>query len=117
MNAITQISTLSTHQTATSVSPLGTQATAQNDISKGPTRAETLAMVEALKSAGQDYEFYPSTEEQITLITDDVAEILKTHEFSTLYHQKVKILDIGAGDGRVLQQMKRDIEAKQDERF
>ena len=33
MNAITQISTLSTHQTATSVSPLGTQATAQNDIS------------------------------------------------------------------------------------
>ncbi|MFY2508841.1 DUF4942 domain-containing protein [Vibrio pectenicida] len=117
MNAITQISTLSTHQAATSVSPLGTQATAQNDISKGPKRAETLAMIEALKSAGQDYEFYPSTEEQITLITDDVTEILKTHEFSSRYDQEVKVLDIGAGDGRVLQQMKSAIEANQSERF
>ncbi|MCV3265234.1 hypothetical protein OGZ01_32460 [Vibrio harveyi] len=33
MNAITQISTPSNRQDATSVSPLGTQATAQNDIS------------------------------------------------------------------------------------
>ena len=105
MNTITKDLTHTNPQEATNVSPLDAQATAQNDISLVPRRCETLAVVEALKEAGQDFEFYPSTEQQISQVTADIVELLKTHEFSKGYHGRLKLLDIGAGDGRVLQML------------
>ncbi|EJL6679602.1 DUF4942 domain-containing protein [Vibrio cholerae] len=59
----------------------------------------TLAIVKELKSASEDFEFYPTTESQMDLIADDLSKIMITHEFSG---KELKILDIGAGDGRVL---------------
>ena len=59
----------------------------------------TLAIVKELKSASEDFEFYPTTESQMDLIADDLSKIMTTHEFSG---NELKILDIGAGDGRVL---------------
>jgi Domain of unknown function (DUF4942) len=52
----------------------------------------TKQIVQQLKSADQDYEFYPSTQEIIDTITADMVD--RSHAPS--------ILDIGAGDGRVL---------------
>ncbi len=115
MNAITQIQTHSKRQDATSVSPLDAQATAQSDNSIIPKKSETLAIVQELKNKGQDYEFYPTQKEQIDLITADVCDILKTHEFSQRYNEALKVLDVGAGDGRVLQMLKVALEANKEE--
>ncbi len=117
MNAITQNLTHTNPQKATNVSPLDAQAIAQNDSSLVPRRCETLAVVEALKEAGQDFEFYPSTEQQISQVTADMVALLKTHEFSKGYHGRLKLLDIGAGDGRVLQMMKAVLEAQEHEKL
>lgn len=73
--------------------------------------AHTRAVVRQLKQAQQDFEFYPSTHEQIQLIVDDVTHILKTHRFHKDYIQIIKILDVGAGDGRVLHQLSSSISA------
>ncbi|MFV8456180.1 DUF4942 domain-containing protein [Vibrio owensii] len=113
MNAITQISTPSNRQDATSVSPLDAQATAQSDSSIVPNKSSTLAVVEALKKAGQDYEFYPTTKAHVDVITADIHAILKTHEFSSHYNETLKVLDIGAGDGRVLHMLKAALEANE----
>ncbi|MEB5526728.1 DUF4942 domain-containing protein [Vibrio cholerae] len=59
----------------------------------------TLAIVKELKGAAEDFEFYPTSESQMDLIADDLSKIMITHEFSG---KELKILDIGAGDGRVL---------------
>ncbi|MGR5299378.1 DUF4942 domain-containing protein, partial [Vibrio mediterranei] len=104
-------------QATTNVSTLDSQATAQSDNFEMPRRCHTLAVVQALKNSAQDFEFYPSTEAHITAVTDDISDILKTHEFSNHYHQNVKLLDIGAGDGRVLQMMKKTLEALEQERL
>ncbi|TOJ47079.1 hypothetical protein CGI42_20275 [Vibrio parahaemolyticus] len=115
MNATTKISTPSNHQSATNVSTLDSQATAQNDNSILPKKSHTLAVVQKLKDEGQDYEFYPSTKEHIDHIASDINDILKTHEFSTRYNEAVKVLDVGAGDGRVLQMLKVALEANENE--
>lgn len=54
-------------------------------------RPDTLALVEELKASAQDFEWYPTTARMI----EAVARRLSTYD-----HQN--ILDIGAGDGRVL---------------
>lgn len=75
-----------------------------------PNKATTLAVVRKLKEAGQDFEFYPTTVEQIKVVTDDILSLLETHEFNSRYHQEIKLLDVGAGDGRVLLSMKQALE-------
>lgn len=60
----------------------------------------TNQLVKELRNANEDYEFYPTTNEQLDAINEDIQEILKTHYFNT--DKTVKILDVGAGDGRSL---------------
>lgn len=82
-----------------------------------PTPYATLATVEQLKSANQDFEFYPTTAEQLQIINGDIETILKTHEFSHSYDQKIRVLDIGSGDGRVLNSIAESLEAINSDRI
>lgn len=64
----------------------------------------TLTLVNALKTAGQDFEFYPTTDRMVDAILRDLGE----HD---RYSNDIKsFLDIGAGDGRVLMQFGRKFE-------
>lgn len=56
-------------------------------------------LIETLKEQGQDFEFYPTTEEIIDKI---VPSILKCYDEERLYHYNFNILDIGAGNASVL---------------
>jgi hypothetical protein len=75
----------------------------------------TLSLVQNLKEADQDFEWYPTTSEQIEIIINDIKEIKEHYEFTGRSSQKVKLLDVGAGDGRVLNAIKASFE--QDEHF
>lgn len=52
------------------------------------------AMVEKLKDAGEDFEWYPTTSAMITTVGRKLRSIYRGSHFS--------VMDIGAGDGRVL---------------
>lgn len=58
----------------------------------------TLALVEAIKEADQDFEWYPTTNEMLALIKSD----LDKHYRPDL-PKAPSVLDCGAGDGRALQ--------------
>lgn len=65
----------------------------------------TLKLVQDLKDNDQDFEFYPTTQEIIDTIKADVK--------NKNYYQRIKkIMDIGAGDGRVLTQLIKDYDVK-----
>lgn len=66
------------------------------------TKSATKELVSELRSHDQDFEFYPTTKEQLNVIRNDLEEILKENCFHSKYREKVKILDVGAGDGRAL---------------
>ncbi len=66
----------------------------------------TLAVVRDLKQANQDFEWYPTTVEQIEVVADDIKAIKKDFDFNKRYREEIKVLDVGAGDGRVLQAIK-----------
>ena len=55
------------------------------------SRVNTLALVDALRDAGEDFEWYPTTRRMIEAVRKDLRE-----------EDCGSILDIGAGDGRVL---------------
>lgn len=74
----------------------------QQDLFSTPKKSVTLAVVQSLKEANQDFEFYPTTNSQINVITNDIEEILKSHSFPYRQRDSIQVLDIGAGDGRVL---------------
>ena len=52
-----------------------------------------MTTVNILKENDQDFEWYPTTEEIINCV--------KKHLYTNTFHN-ISILDIGAGDGRVL---------------
>jgi hypothetical protein len=63
------------------------------------------ALVEELKQNGQDHEWYPTTDEIIGAVARDLKE-----EFGEGYGERLKvhsILDIGAGNGKVLLALQR----------
>lgn len=64
-----------------------------DDNSKGLSKPSTLKLVEEIKAAGEDFEFYPTT--------DEIIDCVKTNLDSIGYGYP-SILDCGAGDGRVL---------------
>lgn len=55
------------------------------------------ATVRALKENDEDFEWYPTTEEIIRKVTLDILR-----EVEEGYARSFSVLDIGAGDGRVL---------------
>ncbi|MFK5951024.1 MAG: DUF4942 domain-containing protein [Methylococcales bacterium] len=59
--------------------------------------AQTRRMVVELKSCGNDFEWYPSSDLMVETIKKDIDEIYT--------HQYPSILDCGAGDGRVLKKL------------
>jgi len=56
--------------------------------------SHTSNLVQSLKESGQDFEFYPTTPEIIEAVVSDM--------FSRNRYGAASVLDIGAGDGRVL---------------
>jgi len=62
--------------------------------------SSTTQTVLALKDAGEDFEWYPTTEEITQLVASHIVSQVDYH------HGKLKILDVGAGDGRVLDAIK-----------
>ncbi|WP_281188842.1 class I SAM-dependent methyltransferase [Vibrio harveyi] len=82
-----------------------------NPSANNHSRSTTLSIVRSLKEANQDFEYYPTTESQIATITNDIFELQKTHEFGSGYSQTIKLLDIGAGDGRVLTSLRSSLES------
>src|ERR1043165_7052187 len=65
----------------------------------------TAALVENLKSAGQDFEWYPTTRRMVDIIIQDMKRAASANWRNDGF---TSILDIGAGDGRVLMQMAGD---------
>lgn len=65
-------------------------------------KQSTLALVQTLKENLQDFEWYPSNQEHIDIVTNDIAKINVNFDITSRYSDPVKVLDVGAGDGRVL---------------
>lgn len=61
------------------------------------SRTTTLKTVTALKDADEDFEWYPSTDEIIDTVTKHLVDVAEGQ-----YGRTHSIMDIGAGDGRVL---------------
>lgn len=66
----------------------------------------TLSTVRNLKSADEDFEWYPTTEKMVDIIHENC--IKKFFDKNSGYN--VGILDIGAGDGRVLKRLETKID-------
>jgi hypothetical protein len=65
-------------------------------------KKNSLALLRDLKSADQDFEWYPTDEKQIEVIIDDIKSLRVNFDFNNRMSEAVKVLDIGAGDGRIL---------------
>lgn len=70
-----------------------------------PNPIRTLALVEQLKDAEQDYEFYPTTDQMIQVIldhrqSDAFHDLVGSYSYSHRHHRN--ILDVGAGAGAFL---------------
>lgn len=64
-----------------------------------PSRASTSRMVDKLKNEEQDFEFYPTTHEIIADIKADIRNLFYVRDGEKI---GLSVLDCGAGDGRVL---------------
>jgi hypothetical protein len=67
-------------------------------------KKRTNQLVRLIKSEGVDYEWYPTTQEQIEAIRADITKAIDPygHDKGVI---RASVLDIGAGDGRTLQQL------------
>lgn len=89
----------------------------QGNLFEQPQSApSTLSVVRKLKSEAQDYEWYPSTKSQITSITNDIKKLHKDFDFTDRYSESISMLDVGAGDGRVLEQAIEELSQENDGR-
>ena len=61
-----------------------------------------MSLVAELKAADQDYEWYPSTPEIIDIVKQDLLSQMPSWERERGEPFVGSVLDIGAGDGRVL---------------
>lgn len=67
----------------------------------------TAKIVQNLKAQGEDFEWYPTSKEMIDIIITCINKNLHTDKLGGDYFDKPhRILDIGAGDGRVLKWFK-----------
>lgn len=60
----------------------------------------------------QDYNWYPTCEEKIQTIANDILKISEIYDFTSKYSAPIEILDIGSGDGRVLEKLEAKISSK-----
>jgi predicted RNA methylase len=58
---------------------------------------DSAILIQQLKDAGEDHEFYPTTNEIISFVVKDIK-----HENGDNYRHLGSVLDIGAGNGKVL---------------
>lgn len=70
------------------------------------SKTRTLKIVNDLKQNQEDFEWYPTTPEMVDVVFNDLDAILKTHQFNNSYYTNIRLMDIGAGDGRVLTLLK-----------
>lgn len=61
-----------------------------------------MQLLERLKEADQDYEFYPSTDEIINMVARDIGELRYNKKYDYYDNNSGGFMDVGAGDGRVL---------------
>ncbi|ELA9367438.1 DUF4942 domain-containing protein [Vibrio parahaemolyticus] len=76
---------------------------------KQPTKNQTLAIVRSLKDNEQCFEWYPTSDAQLSIVTQDIIEILSTHDVTRRYNENINVLDVGAGDGRALKYIEKAI--------
>ena len=79
-----------------------------------PTTAErqsTSRTLFDLKEAGEDFEWYPTTDKMLSIVARDIKK-MSDRRYHRGYHS---ILDIGAGDGRALEKLQQL--CKSDERW
>jgi hypothetical protein len=74
------------------------------------SRAETMKTVAALKQAGEDAEFYPSSDEIILKVVSDMCVVLDEFHYSR--NEMKSVMDIGAGDGRVLKAIQKGMKER-----
>ena len=74
-------------------------------------KANTNKLIQELKAQGQDFEWYPTTDEMLQCLMQGIKKTCQEqeHYYKNSIH---KILDIGAGDGRVLQFLSAEFDAK-----
>lgn len=70
--------------------------------------------IKQLQQEKEDFEWYPTSDDMLSVIGKDLAFIATRREFEP--HCPVKLLDIGAGDGRVLSALSASIETHFDKR-
>lgn len=68
------------------------------------------ATVRQLKENDEDFEFYPTTEEIIRKVVDDISVEVDSYHYTR--RDIDSVLDIGAGDGRVLKAIQAKLETK-----
>ena len=68
------------------------------------SKANTTALIKELKEQGQDFEFYPTTDAMIECLANRLKRFDSEEKRCPNYSIQ-KVLDIGAGDGRVLKKL------------
>jgi hypothetical protein len=68
------------------------------------------ATVRALKANDEDHEFYPSSDEIISKVVRDMCVVLEEFHYSR--SEMKSVLDIGAGDGRVLKAIQKGMKER-----
>jgi hypothetical protein len=65
------------------------------------------ALVTQLKEAGQDHEFYPTTEEIVAVLVRDINDLRERDDIRYRHRRGIEsVLDIGAGHGKVLRALR-----------
>lgn len=71
----------------------------------------THQLVKQLKAAGEDYEWYPTTTEQLNVVADHISTLFEDYDVTTRYDQNIRLLDIGAGSGSALDHLSKHLES------
>ena len=82
---------------------MGMQAELFDDV----PQKSTLQLVKELKANGEDFEFFPTSDEQLHTISEHMKQLFAKYEVTKRYDTPIKLLDIGAGDGRCLTALSR----------
>ena len=72
------------------------------------TTRKTASMVATLRASGEDFEWYPTTNAMIDIVVADARKVLGLKDpYGDKDREASSVLDIGAGDGRVLAMFRR----------